>query len=379
MFDLQHSSMHIPLLVPDLPDAQALMPWLSRIDATRQYTNFGPLVQEFEQALCEYLRSDADMVNVVTLNSGTAALELCIAALGLPSGASVLMPAFTFPATAIAAKRNGLVPLFSDVDADTWRLTPEIAYAVLRQQPISLVVPVATFGCPIQTAAWDAFTSDTGIPVLIDAAAAFGNQEVGQLTHVAFSFHATKPFGIGEGGALATNSLALAQRVRQLSNFGFQTGLVRNIGSNAKLSEYAAAVALAQWERRPQQQILRSVVWSQYERLLKDCSEITLQKGFALAQLPAALVVTTHRPAQELARDLANRGIETRRWYCPPLQSHPAFADCPSCGPHGGNALPVTDLLTETTLGLPWFCAMTVAQCADVVHAMQSLLEATNA
>ncbi len=367
--------LRIPVLVPDLPDAQELMPWLSRIDAARQYTNFGPLVQEFEGSLSSVWGNATEPVNVISANSGTAALELCVAALALPPCASVLMPSFTFPATATSVCRTGLIPLFTDVAPYTWQLTPEMARNAMRTHEFALVMPVATFGCPADMAGWDAFVVETGIPVLIDAAAAFGNQTVGLYAHVAFSFHATKPFGIGEGGALATRDWALARRVRNLSNFGFDASLVCAPGFNAKLSEYAAAVALAQWARQPTQQANRRALWSAYADALSITAGLTMQRGFGPDQLPAALVVNLALPAQDVAAALAQSGIQTRRWYCPPLHYHDVFAACARCGPEGDTRLPVTEHLAEHSLGLPWFAGMSQTQCAAVVATLQAVLD----
>jgi dTDP-4-amino-4,6-dideoxygalactose transaminase len=375
MPEIGRPPIRIPVLVPDLPDAQALLPWLSKIDTALQYTNFGPLVQEFERSLSSVWDTVTESVHVVSTNSGTAALELCVAALALPARSSVLVPAFTFPATATAVLRSGLVPIFADVAIDTWQLTPETALAVSRKHKLSLVVPVAAFGCPVDVAGWDAFVVETGIPVLIDAAAAFGNQEIGRYTHVAFSFHATKPFGIGEGGALVTRDAAMASRTRKLSNFGFEADLVLTVGANAKLSEYAAAVALAQWARQPTQLSNRRRLWCEYSGAVSNISGCRLQRGFGPDQLPGALVVMLASPAQEVAAALMLSGIQTRRWYYPPLHCHPAFARLTRCGPEGEDCLPVTEHLAQHTLGLPWFAAMSPMQCLSVSDALDVALD----
>jgi len=199
------SPTRIQLLVPDLPSADELLPWLERIDKNRWYTNFGPLVIELEHALTKRLAGCSSAgpqkdIRLVTVNSGTAAIELAILALALPEQSRVLLPAFTFPATCTAVQRAGLHPVFSDVDEQNWTLTPDIAHAALRHIRFDLVLPVAAFGCPQPADEWDEFSRETGIPVLIDAAAAFDNQDIGNRCVVAFSLHATKTFGVGEGG-----------------------------------------------------------------------------------------------------------------------------------------------------------------------------------
>ncbi|MES2262815.1 MAG: DegT/DnrJ/EryC1/StrS family aminotransferase [Pseudomonadota bacterium] len=372
---------NIKVLIPDLPTAEELLPWLRRIDAARWYTNFGPLVRELEQTLAARWPAAVAQggatspLHVVTLNTGTAPLELGIAALDLPPGAEVLLPAFTFPAVAAAILRNGLVPVFADIAPGTWQLTPELARQAAQRRRLALVMPVATFGCPVDAAGWDAFVQDTGIPVLIDAAAAFGNQAIGARATVAFSFHATKPFGIGEGGTFVTRDAALAARVRRLSNFGFEDGLAREAGGNAKLSEYAAAVALAQWRRWPERQARRQALWQAYAPALAALPGVRLQQGYDGGALPATLTASLPLPAQVVADGLAAAGIQTRRWYYPPLPRHPAFAPYPCCGPAGDIHLPVTEHLADHALGLPWFASMSAQQCAQVVSALREILE----
>ena len=363
----------IKLLLPDLPCVDELLPWLRRIDAARWYTNFGPLARELEQTLASHW-SDAGAVHAVGLSSGTAALELGLAALGLAAGGTVLLPSFTFPATAAAVLRCGLRPLLSDVAPDNWQLTVPLARDAARRHQLALVMPVATFGCPVDSAAWDAFSSETGIPVLIDAAAAFGNQAIGARCSAAFSLHATKPFGIGEGGAFATRDALLAQRVRRLSNFGFEDGLALDAGGNAKMSEYAAAVGLAQWPRWQGARSARAGRWAAYGAALAALPEVSLQQGYAAGQVPAQAVIRLPGAAAPVQAALAAAGIETRRWNYPPLHRHPAFARALRAGPGGGAELPVTEALAHGTLGLPWHAALTPGQCERVAAVLREAL-----
>ena len=243
----------IPLLIPDLPNAAELRPYLERIDAARWYSNFGPLCREFESALAAmFNQHNAAPVQVTTVGNCTLGLELALTALDLEPGSRVLVPALTFVATATAVVRAGLVPVVADVDPQSWLLTPEIARAACAELEIAAVLPVATFGCPHDMAGWDRFSADTGLPVVIDAAGAFGNQwQTGNATLV-FSLHATKSLAAGEGGLVVSRDRRLVARVRQLSNFGINldpeagvpVGQVDAPGTNAKLSEYHAAVGL---------------------------------------------------------------------------------------------------------------------------------------
>ncbi len=340
-------------LVPDLPAADELLPYLRRIDQGRRYTNFGPLVDEFERRLASFLGRPGSEPHCVTVASGTAALELALAALGLPPGSRVLVPAFTFPATASAVLRAGLEPRVADVDPASWALAPEAAAPLIERHRCRAVIPVAVFGCAIDVAGWDAYAAATGIPVLVDAAAGLGVHEVGRHVHTAFSLHATKPMGIGEGGVVVTADGELAERVRRMSNFGFAAGRAMMVGTNAKLSEYAAAVGLAQLERWPRLRALRGALWDRYWPLLRAIDGVVLQRGFAAAP-PAVLALATPMDGAACVAALAAEGIEARRWYCPPLHRHPAFAHLEHAGAGDAPGLPVAEALGAHVVGPPF-------------------------
>ncbi len=356
----------IPVLVPDLPTTEELLPWLRRIEHNKWYTNFGPLVQEFESQLIKLFTQENKghlkrNLYLTTVSSGTTALELALLALNLPAGCHALLPAFTFPATAIAIKRSGIQPIFTDVDPQQWLLTPKIARQVLEKKPYDVVIPVATFGCPQPVEEWDKFNEETGIPVLIDAAAAFGTQSIGERCIITFSFHATKPFGIGEGGLVVANRFDFIDQVRKLSNFGFDCGTITQSGSNAKLSEYHAAVALAQLKRWTQIIERREKIWEIYRRNLSVMeNKISLQKvpsDYIRATLSIKInSINTH--LEQLIEQLTHQGIQTRRWYYPPLFKFPAFRDAVRISPDGCNDLVVTQKLSQCLLGLPFHTSL---------------------
>lgn len=355
-----------PLLIPDLPTGDALRPWLARIDAARQYSNFGPLVRELEATAGEWLTgiSGGRAVDAVTLSNGTAALEVGLLAMDLPPGARIAVPSLTFPATAHAVLRCGHRPVLCDIDPDRWLLTPSIA----RAARCDAALPVATFGITQAVDAWDAFTADTGRPVLIDAASALGWQAVGSTTSVAFSLHATKPFGCGEGGLFAAADRATTARVRRLGNFGYSERRALEPGTNAKMSEYAAAVALAQLERRAHLRAERLRIRDAYLARLSALAGVRAQAGSDTVP-PSVLCVALPAPSAEIAERLAHRGVETRAWYCPPLHRHPAFADCERAGP-----LAVTDALCDRLLGLPFHHHLSDAAIGTIVDALAMCL-----
>jgi dTDP-4-amino-4,6-dideoxygalactose transaminase len=353
------------LLIPDLPTSACLLPWLQRIDANRLYSNFGPLVRELEAAFENWLTDISKApVHCVTVNTGTSGLELALSALALPAGSRVLVPALTFPATALAVLRAGHVPIFSDVDAHRWQLTPVLA----AEMECDAVMPVATYGLAQNVESWDRFCVTTGRPVIIDAASAMGYQAVGEHSVVIFSLHATKPFGCGEGGLVAARDPDFLDRVRRLSNFGFHAWRSESLGTNAKLSEYAAAVGLAQFERREYILRQRHRLWDTYLQALSDVQGVRFQAD-GLGNPRSVLCLDTGVDAQVAQKELAKDGIETRRWYCPPLYEHPALASY-----HDETPLPVTELLSARLLGLPFHHFLTEGDIYAIVARVREVL-----
>lgn len=355
------TAQRIPLLVPDMPTAAQLLPWLERIDQSRWYSNFGPLCRALEAAMLERfnVRNPAP-VHLTTVSNGTLGLELALMALDLAPGARVLVPALTFVATATAVLRAGLVPVVCDVDPDDWLLTPALARAALARGPVDAVLTVATYGCPHDTDAWDAFSAETGLPVMIDAAGAFGNQWRTGTATLVFSLHATKSFAAGEGGLVVSRDAELVARVRQLSNFGINldprattpVGQVDLPGSNAKLSEYHAAIGLANLEHWDALSARRIALFGRYRALLEAIP------GFAplWQRCPADITRTLLcfrvtavglREAIEVA--CREAGVETRRWYLPLIHRHDGFTELPDAGP-----MPVAEMLSGQLIGLPF-------------------------
>ncbi|MFT4252323.1 MAG: DegT/DnrJ/EryC1/StrS family aminotransferase, partial [Caulobacter sp.] len=268
----------IAVAKPRLPQADAILPYLRRIDAARWYSNFGPLVQELEERLAHRLGPNA---RAITCSNATQGLTLALKALGAAPGTLCAMPSWTFVATAHAAVQAGLMPWFLDVAHETWMLEPETLEAALPRAPgpVSAVIIVAPFGRMPDVAAWLAFQDRTGVKVILDAAAAFDAACDARLPTVV-SLHATKVLGMGEGGYVATDDPALASRLRRLTGFGFEgSRLSRHAATNAKISEYAAAVGLAALDAWPGDR-LRWFTAAQTLRQALLSSDIAFQSGW---------------------------------------------------------------------------------------------------
>lgn len=231
-------------------------------------------------------------------------------------------------------------PILADVSAENWQLTPETARLAGQKHKIAAVMPVAVYGVPLDAAAWDKFAQETGIAVLIDAAAAVETQPLLHHGLVAHSLHATKPFGIGEGGALVSANPDIIARVRQLSNFGTVERIAQAWGTNAKLSEFHGAIGLAQLARWDAIKTKRRTLLQQYQQALSGL-HVRLQPGIAqavpsllmldCAPHPAAVVRAALQSgwAPQHIRHIFRRSIVSSGFYCP--QAHYG------CGRHGGD------------------------------------------
>lgn len=353
---------------PRLPAAEAIFPYLQRIDEARWYSNFGPLLTEFEARLADRFAPGAHIITVV---NATQALTLALVAMDLPAGSYVALPAWTFVATAHAVMMAGLRPLFLDVDPETWMLRPQAVTDLPpeRRRNVAAVIPVCAFGHLGDLAAWRAFRDETGIPVLVDAAAAFDALDDAELP-AAVSLHATKALGVGEGGFLVTRDAALALKIRQLTTFGFQGSRESRIpATNAKLSEYAAAVGLAALDGWPANR-LRFLRAAQHLRIgLISLPEVRFQDGWGSDWVTS--VCTVGLPAgsaAHVAAVLAEDGIDTRQWWDRGCHDSPAFGHCDR------GDLRVTGRLAASTLGLPFSIDMDADEVARVARALTRAL-----
>jgi dTDP-4-amino-4,6-dideoxygalactose transaminase len=336
---------------------------LREIDATRWYSNFGPLVQRFEQRLAERFQTPT---RIITLANATLALALTLRARA-PRGGVCLIPAWSFAASAHAAHWAGLTPCFADVDAQSGVLTPEIARALVQDHVIAAVMPVLPFGAPIDLEAWAAFECDTGVAVVGDAAAGFDVARVAPVPLVV-SLHATKALGVGEGAFLATQDEALAADVRAMSVFGFKgTREAFMPALNAKLSEYAAAVGLAALDQWPQTR-RRFMQSAQKLRGALSDTPLKFQDGWGADWISATCIAELPE-ADKAARALALEDIETRRWWGRGLHRQPAFRTAPQA-----MALMHTNRLAAQTLGLPFAFDLDEAAIERIAKTLKGVL-----
>lgn len=280
------------------------------------------------------------------------------------------MPSWTFVATPCAALSVGLSPYFCDVDIDTWMPDPEI---IARRQDLdqfAAMIVVAPFGAPVDAAKWEWFRETTGIPVVIDAAAAFdtlppnGPMAIGSIP-VAISMHATKTFAVGEAGAVFCTDPEIVSTIRAILNFGFLGSRdARVLGFNGKLSESVAAVAHATLDEWPETRMRWIAAQRLYLDLVpRDLLELIWLPGHGnLALSTLNCVFPDSAMASTAENRLTDRGIGTRRWWGRGCHRQTALVDLPS------DLLPVTENLAGRTLGLPIWCGMPERDVAEIVE-----------
>ncbi len=330
----------------------------------------GAATQAFEEALRDRLR----VPHVVAVSSGTAALHLALEALDLPAGSGVLVPTLTFVASIHAIVAARLTPVFCDVVADTLQLDVDDALARLVQArrngvTVRAVMPVHFAGACCDMPALAALAADHGLAIVEDAAHAFGSSAGGRPLGTfgvagCYSFDPIKNITCGEGGAIATDSDALAARLRTARTLGIPADgwarhaqgagwayAVERHGWRAHMADMNAAIGLAQLLRLPQFRARRQAIVAQYHQALADLPGLTPVTTPDPDTCPFTYVVRVRDGRRdELMAWLRARGIGTSVEYIP-NHLHPVFADF-------SVPLPATEQVFAEILSLPLYAEL---------------------
>jgi len=273
-----------PVLVtrPFLPDLAEFREGLEEVWNNRWLTNDGPVVRRFQRALADYLKVPES--NLALFVNGTLALELGYQAMGLACGEVITTP-FTFVATAHALKRIGADPVFADIDPATLCLDPAKVEPLITPRT-KAIVPVHVFGHVCDIAGFDRLSEKYGIPVIYDAAHAFGVEvkkrgegeeredsvSLGTAGDMSmFSFHATKLFHSCEGGLLVFKDASLQERLFGLRNFAIQSETsCTDVGTNAKMNELQALMGLLCLRKMPELLAKRRAIYDTYANIFES-------------------------------------------------------------------------------------------------------------
>jgi dTDP-4-amino-4,6-dideoxygalactose transaminase len=284
-------------------------------------TNHGPLVCELEARLRDYL----GVKHVILTNNGTLALQVAYRALGL-SGSAVTTP-FSFVATSSSLQWEGIRPIFADIDAQTWNISPDHIESRIVSDTTA-IVGTHVFGNPCAVERIDAIAKKHNLKVVYDGAHAFAVRHAGKSVLdwgdiSTLSFHATKLFHTIEGGAIITNDDETARRVHLLCNFGIaDVDKIEGIGINAKLNEFSAAMGLCILDDIENILQERAEIAERYVSRLGDY--VDLQRPEADSELNNSYFPIGLADEQQLLRvrtALNTNGINPRRYFYPSLDT----------------------------------------------------------
>ncbi len=341
----------------------------------------GPQVAEFEQRLARF----GGAAHAVACANGTDAIALSLMTLGVKPGDAVLVPSFTFAATAEAVAWLGATPVFVDVDEVTYTIDPAgldaglAAAAAVGLAPRALIA-VDLFGQPADYATLEVFCSRHGLALLCDAAQSFGASHcgrpvgsIGALTTT--SFFPAKPLGCyGDGGAILTDDADHAERLRSLHVHGRGSDKYDNvrIGMNSRLDTIQAVVLLEKLAIFPDEIERRQRVAERYAAGLQDVAAVpTVREGSRSVWAQYVIRVPAERRARFMA-DLKAEGIPTAIYYPLPLHRQTAYRRYPVAG----NGLPVSDRIAAEVVALPMHPYLDEAVQDRIVAAARASLAA---
>lgn len=313
-------------------------------------TNMGPLHQQLQERLEDYLEGP-----VTLFANGHLALEAILEALQLPRGSEVITSPFTFVSTTHALVRKGLVPVFCDVLEADGTLDPAGVEALITEHT-SAILPVHVYGHPCQVEALEALARKHGLPLIYDAAHAFGVRYKGvPLVRYGdasiLSFHATKVFSTIEGGAVCFADESLRQPLEDLTNFGIRDAEhCERVGGNAKLNEFQAAMGLCNLRHFSEEVALRRASFEEYLAFLPPSVRLLRPREGTEGNYAYCPVVLESQAARDRAfAALKAQGIHPRKYFYPLTSQVGCYI-----GRFRGNT-PIAASLSSRVLTLPLF------------------------
>lgn len=340
---------------PNIGTVDRLLERIQDLLDRRWLTNYGPYVEEFERQIAELV----SVKHCIAMCNATVALEIVIRAAGLTG--EVIVPSFTFIATAHALQWQEITPVFCDVDPQTHNIDPHRVEQMLTPHTTG-IIGVHLWGRPCAVEALATIAQHHHLKLLFDAAHAFGCSYKGRMignfgNAEVFSFHATKFFNTFEGGAVVTNDDELAAKVRLMQNFGFAGyDNVIYVGTNGKMTEVAAAMGLTSLEN------LEEFIEINYQNYKKYRQQLTDIPGIYLLSYPETercnyqyIILEIDEDVTQVSRDLLQEilwaeNILARRYFYPGCHRMEPYR---SFFPHASLLLPNTERLITRVLSLP--------------------------
>src|ERR1700736_835792 len=365
----------LPVVDPEGGPGEEFLDDVRRILVSKQLTN-GAYVRRFEAAAAAYLGVE----QCVAVSCCTSGLLLVLKALDLQG--EVILPSFTFHATAHAVVWNGLMPVFADCDAKTFCVDPQAVRAQVSSRTAA-ILGVHLFGNPAAVQELEEIAAELQIPLVFDAAHAFGSSIGGKRiggfgTAEVFSFSPTKLVVAGEGGLVATRDAGLAEQLRAARNYGDAGNYDPEIlGVNARMSEINAAMALHGLAGLDARIERRNEIRLRYERNLSDVVGIRFQEvseGGRSTFKDFSVIVDEREFGHSrdwLVERLHLENIGVRKYFSPPVHRQKLYS-----ATWDGRALPVTDMVSDGVVSLPIYSSLTdesVDKVCEVIRRAQDL------
>jgi dTDP-4-amino-4,6-dideoxygalactose transaminase len=354
--------MQIPIAKPFVgeEEKQAVVQVLS----TGQLSQ-GPKVAEFEKAFAAFQGAK----HGIATSNGTTALMAAMMAHGIGQGDEVIIPSFSFFATASCILSVGARPVFADIDPDTFNLSPEAAEAAITPRT-KAIMPVHLYGQPADMAQFEAICQKHGLILLEDAAqahgASIGQRRVGTWGTASFSFYPTKNMTTTEGGMVLTNDDEIARKLRMIRAQGMNTQYYHEVvGYNFRMTDMAAAIGLVQLGRLPEWTCQRVGHANYYDAQLESVKTPKVLPDFTHVYHQYTVRVPDSADRDAVTKRLNERGIGVRVYYPLPIHKQPVFQNMPG---YQEVHLPETEKAVKQVFSLPVFPSLTEEERAYVVQ-----------
>jgi len=365
----------IPVTKPYLPSREKLNKYIDGIYEREWLTNNGPLLKELTKRLEEYLGVE----HLLLVSNGTLALQIAYRALGVSTTnwdekPEAITTPFTFIATASSLKWEGVEPIFTDINPDTWCLDPKNIEKAITSKTRA-IVPVHVFGNACEVEVIDEIAKKHDLKVIYDAAHAFGVNYNGEslLKHgdaSILSFHATKLFHTIEGGAIVFKRKEDLEAAKKMMSFGI-TGpdTIEELGINAKMNEFQAAMGLCVLDELEGNLKARAAVWHRYEKALNRDLQLQAKpkvQEYNYAYFPA--VFESEELAVRMVAKLKEHDVLARRYFYPSLESVGCFK--------ARNEFPVSQDIACRILCLPIFDQLSQKDQENIINFIEEELMA---
>ena len=358
-----------------MPDYEEYCQEIKKLWTTHWLTNMGEEHQKLQSELENYLGCP----HVVLYTNGHLALENVIAAMRFPKGGEVITTPFTFISTTHAIVRNGLIPVFCDVNPDDYTIDAEKIEALITDKTVA-IVPVHVYGNMCSVEKIEAIAKKYNLKVIYDAAHAFAVKYKGVSSAnfgdaSMFSFHATKVFNTIEGGAVCFQDDSFVEVMNDMKNFGIRgPERVVFVGGNAKMSEFQAAMGICNLRHLEEEIKKREAVVKRYRERLNGVPGISLNKPQENVESNYAYFpvifdgYTVDR--DEVFDALLQQGIVARKYFYPITNSVEVYRDLVTTGP---DKTPVAAFLADRVLTLPLYADLSADMVDRICEVILSL------